>query len=546
VLGNDAPLYTKPQPEPDPSHIAQELNLPVPIRRRAFEERVQVDGATVRTQASAAYYGPGKSLTIWAPDWPKRGATGPVPREAIVPADLSDWQYRPPRGQMAVDPVLGRIVFHPRELPLRGVHVSYHYGFPADLGGGEYHRDLVQPSQTTLYRVGPGEAFARISEALARWHADLKQAGARPPETLRNAVIEIADSGVYVEQIYAKLPEGTRLQLRAAVGARPIIRLLDWHTDLPDDLSVELAPGSRFTLDGLLVTGRGMQVRDKQPEENDQPYSKRSPRAAGDDTPGRCLSSSVTIRHSTLVPGWTLYSDCEPKRPAEPSLELIDTQASVTIEHSIVGSIQVNLDEVGADPIPIAIRDSILDATGSDCDDPRCEAVGAPGWPLAHAVLTIQRSTVLGHIYCHAIDLAENSIFMGMVKVGRRQRGCMRFCSIKPGSRTPRRYNCQPDLVEKPIRAQFSQNEISEDERDRALAREQLRVLPQFNSVRYGTPTYCQLAATCAEEIKRGAEDESEMGVYHDLYQPQREANLRARLDEYTPASMDAGVIFAS
>jgi hypothetical protein len=54
------------------------------------------------------------------------------------------------------------------------------------------------------------------------------------------------------------------------------------------------------------------------------------------------------------------------------------------------------------------------------------------------------------------------------------------------------------------------------------------------------------LAETCAEEITRGADDESEMGVFHDLFQPQREANLRARLDEFTPAGMDPGLIFAT
>ena len=72
------------------------------------------------------------------------------------------------------------------------------------------------------------------------------------------------------------------------------------------------------------------------------------------------------------------------------------------------------------------------------------------------------------------------------------------------------------------------------------------RVTPRFNSVRYSTPAYCQLAATCADEIKRGADDESEMGVFHDLFQPQREANLRARLDEFTPAGTNAGIILAN
>jgi len=75
---------------------------------------------------------------------------------------------------------------------------------------------------------------------------------------------------------------------------------------------------------------------------------------------------------------------------------------------------------------------------------------------------------------------------------------------------------------------------------------ERSRLQPVFNSTRYGTPAYCQLSLNCALEIRTGADDEAEMGAFHDLFQPQREANLRARLEEYTPAGMDAGIIFAS
>jgi len=71
-------------------------------------------------------------------------------------------------------------------------------------------------------------------------------------------------------------------------------------------------------------------------------------------------------------------------------------------------------------------------------------------------------------------------------------------------------------------------------------------VRPRFDSVRYGTPVYGRLAESCAEEITRGADDESEMGAFHDVYAPQRAANLRARLDEYTVAGMDAGIIYAT
>jgi len=109
------------------------------------------------------------------------------------------------------------------------------------------------------------------------------------------------------------------------------------------------------------------------------------------------------------------------------------------------------------------------------------------------------------------------------------------------GSVTPRRYECQPDR-EIARRAEVLKRPLSERERQRAAA----RVRPLFNSERYGTPTYCQLADTCADEIKRGADDESEMGAFHDLFQPQREANLLARLEEFTPAGMEVGILHAT
>ena len=153
---------------------------------------------------------------------------------------------------------------------------------------------------------------------------------------------------------------------------------------------------------------------------------------------------------------------------------------------------------------------------------------------------------MIGEIQTHAITLAENCIFVSPACVARRQVGCMRFCYVPPGSRTPRRYECQPDLVESVVTQEFIERRISAQERDALIESERLRVEPQFNSTRYGTPTYCQLADTSAAEIKRGADDESEMGVFHDLYQPQRAVNLHARLEEFTPAGTNTGVIRAS
>jgi hypothetical protein len=542
ALGHDTPLYTHPQPEAEPTHIADEINLPAPIRRRALEERVS--HRPLKTQASAAYYGEGKSLTIWAPDWPAKGAPQPVPRACIVPADLSGFQYRAARGQIAVDPVLGRLVFPANHLPRRGVWVTYHYVFSADMGGGEYPRALPEPRPSTRFVVSKeapaGGVFDTINAALLAWRKAQQDLGPAPTddetteawktwheahERLRGAVIEIRDSAVYAEPLTIALETGESLELRAASRWRPIVRLLDYMTAGSDALTITGKAGSRFALDGIIISGRGLQVRG--PDRND-------PQALAEGD-----LCGVTIRHCTLVPGWGLDCDCEPKRPNEPSLEIFNTRACITIAHSIIGTIYVVADEVQMDPVRIAITDSIVDATSHDR-----VAIGAPNLPFAFAELSLVRTTVFGAVHAHAVALAENAIFMGDVQVARRQRGCVRFCYVTPGSRTPRRYHCQPDLVRAAVDDVLPA--LSEPERAFRLERETSRVRPVFTSSRYGNPAYAQLGVACAPEIARGAEDESEMGAFHDLYQPQREAGLRVRLEEFTPAGMEADILFAN
>ncbi|MDI1292339.1 MAG: hypothetical protein PSV18_06300 [Methylobacter sp.] len=489
ALGNDTPLYNRPVPETDDTSLAGELNMPVPIRRRAFDDE---------NIAEPVYYGEDNSFAIWAPGWPNKNSRQPVPRELITSTDLTDWRYQSPKGKLAVDPILGRMVFPAKQLPKK-VWVSYYYGFSANIGGGEYTRVLAQPENSVLIQVCGQE---QLQKALEPWQAGQPLSG-QPP----SAVIEIIDSGVYVLPINLELDAMHHLQIRAANERRPVIRLLDYKTDQPDSLSITGAAGSHLVLDGLLVEGRGVLVEG--------------------------AVNSVLLRHTTLVPGWSLAPDCQPCRPAEPSLYVLNSQACIIIQHSIVGSIQVSNDEVGADPIIMRINDSVVDATGWECEGPECEAIGSPGSGFAHASVSIVRSTVLGSVETHAIMQAEDSIFMGKVCVARRQIGCMRFCYVPPESRTPRRFMCQPDGVSKNLTGE-------------AKIREQLRVRPEFNSTRYGRPSYCQLAQNGAIEITHGAEDESEMGVFHDLYQPQRLANLQARLQQFTPAGTDVDIILAS
>ncbi|HEY7403853.1 MAG TPA: hypothetical protein VIB39_10050 [Candidatus Angelobacter sp.] len=501
LLGNDTPLFNRPADEP--RHGSSRLSLPIPITRLEFTSPVPPKEGK-QPQASESYYGEGKSVAVWAGEWASCDPHKPVPAHRIIPADLADWRFRPPHGHVALDPELGRLAFPPGQLPLGDVNVSYSYGFSAAIGGGEYRRASVFPAGPVVtYCVGHNAEFREIRSACHQLHKD------KP----RQAVIEICDSGVYEEQLHFELEEGQRVELRAAAGARPAIYLLDWHASRPDALVISGKPKSRFTLDGVLVAGRGLQVR-------------------GD-------LERLLLRHTTLVPGWGLHSDSRPYRPSEASLHLVKTQATVALEHSILGPIRVTRGDEERDAASIRISDTILDATGHEMT-----AISSDDEGIAPLIVQVARTTVYGAMRVQAIARAENSIFTGNVFVARRQQGCMRFCYVPPGSRTPARYHCQPDQADGQAEGGKQLKKATNATRQREG--EHWRVRPIFVSTRYGTPYYARLDAACAAEIRRGADDEAEMGAFHHLYEPQREDNLRTRLDEYTPAQFDAGIIYGS
>ena len=78
-LGNDIQLFNHPQTEQEITHLAGELNVPTPIRRRAFFTSKEL------------YYGRDKSLYIIVDD-------RDITPDEIVPCDLSDWNRKIPSG----------------------------------------------------------------------------------------------------------------------------------------------------------------------------------------------------------------------------------------------------------------------------------------------------------------------------------------------------------------------------------------------------------------------------------------------------------------
>jgi hypothetical protein len=221
--------------------------------------------------------------------------------------------------------------------------------------------------------------------------------------------------------------------------------------------------------------------------------------------------SRLNLMHCTLVPS-----------AASPSLIIESTATIVEIDHCILGGIQTT------DSATVQIKSSIIDASGEGNI-----AFSALDSSAAGGVVDIQNSTVIGKLHSRELRLLSNSIFLARLNSPdtwsapviseRRQEGCVRFSFVPFESITPRRYRCLP-----------------------ATADDASRVRPQFNSVRYGDATYCQLSARCAPEVFTGADDGAEIGAFHDLLQPQRRSHLRLRLDEYLRFGLEAGIIDAT
>jgi hypothetical protein len=107
----------------------------------------------------------------------------------------------------------------------------------------------------------------------------------------------------------------------------------------------------------------------------------------------------------------------------------------------------------------------------------------------------------------------------------------------------PRRYRCQPDLeIAAEIERRSANGPLTEAQRNLIRDEIALWLVPGFAALRYGLPAYAQLIEACPWQIGTGADDESEMGAFHGLYQPQRLTNLKVRLEEYLRFGLEAGV----
>lgn len=502
-LGIDTQLFGKPEREREISRIAERMNVPMAISRRVLSEYLD------------DYYGAGKSLLVI-----KDGR--PVDSKQIVVCNLSDtqggeWAHRAPEkndvsgtpARVAVDPVLGRIAFPDSLKPAKSVAVTFHYGFSTELGGGEYER-----AATFEVKLDPPEDLIRVPDDCTTLYEAFQAASKRYADGRKNAAIEITDNGRYEETIDSALQENQRIELRAANGRRPTIVLkADWK--------IYGREGAELLLNGLLVSGGGLTV-------------------SGD-------LKHLGLSHCSLAPGPVLHRGEVHREPDKASLVVSASDATVEIRHCITGALRVDCAEV-------FIENGIVDAT----DPTRVAYAGIDG-AAAGAVLNTANTTIIGKVHTIEMRLATNTIFWSRlapadlrtppVRCAKLQSGCVRFSFLPLDSLVPRRYRCQPDLeIETQIaRAEkIVQRKLSGLEREAIVEQVRPWLVPHFTALQYGLSGYAQLGCSCPVQIRTGADDESEMGVFHDLHQPQRESDLITRLQEYLRPGLEAGIFYVS
>lgn len=495
ALGRDLPLFNLPVPQgADIADPATPQNVPDCLTRRVVCRDIERITAQL---LAPQYYGEGLSLQLY------RGTNPPTPIDAanVRVANLSgpdgSWNNMPQAGDpIAIDPQLGRVALPPTfRAPLTA---TWHYGFNADLGGGEY-------SRIATFTASPAQNVAHVPADFATIHDALASLGG-------DGVVEISDSDTYDEPngLQIDVKASGHIEIRAADGARPTLLIGD---------AIRATGGTESILEinGLVIAYA--------------PAAAPTPPALLEipATAGNALTQ-LGLRHLTLTPGWALNPDGSPQAAylGLPAIHIDIPGLTLTVENAILGGLWLNRQSTAS------LTNSILDAT--DLTLPACVERIDPINQLPHAsgALTLVGCTVIGKVHASLLSLVSNSIIWAQLTAAdsagpyplwraslwadRKQEGCVRFSYLPEAAITPRQFHC--------------------------LTRARNIDQPVFYSLRYGDPGYAKLTPTTPNTIRRGADDGGEMGIFHFLLAPLRETDLNIRMREYLPVGLEFGVIY--
>jgi len=500
-LGLDQPLFNRPRTETDISHLAEPINVPEALHWRDLHAELEArrqaltDGEDPDDQYFAEAGG-GPVLRVWIDD-------NEVPVEHLVICDLSpipsvvpeDWRY-PPASLTVTARKPGRpdMTFPAADGVLVGI----------DPRRGR----LALPDGITASRVEVAYAYGFPGDIGAGPYDrrpgpdDNGPLAAQPDPADFEVVIQIPSAATPTLASAFNAPANPADAVNRVIAGKRTLLVLNTdaseavtpNLDLPDShLAIQAAPGRRpvlvgdFTLQGNASTrlSLGGLLLDGALNLQGQLHA-------------------VTLRHCSVVPakGGIAHTGT-------------GTDLSLSLYRCLSGPLRSKRPLAA-----VVLRDSLIDGDSDiavDVDD---------------SPLTVIASTLFGTTAAGRLE-ASNSLFDDQVIIARRQEGCVRYSYLPPKSVTPRRHRCQPDLV-------------MTDLPTADAAREATRVTPAFTSTRFDTPAYGQLTRATAPEIRTGADNGAEMGVWNLLQQPQREANLALALDEYLRFGLEAAAIFVN
>lgn len=497
-LGYDMPLFHAASPQGEQiMSAASEINVP------DFLTRAELC-ADMRKGASSSYYGIGASLSLVL----NGQLLNPY---QIQVSDLSGadgaWNNLPAPSSLytaAIDPQLGRVALVPPPTgQAQTLTVSYFYGFNGPMGGGEYEREETfkvtntdAVFQYSLTTTNPN--YSNLQEAVTYV--------AQQAATLGQAALEVQSSESYSlpsGALVVDVPDGALMEIRAQDGSRPTI-ILD------GEIQASGGPLSTLIINGLLISARSTMTPGSVNAEALLTLPAKRPNGNDNELP------TLEILHTTFVPGWTLDTDGNPTQADAPAIIAHTNSGKISIKLSIIGSIRAR------ELLTLTLSDSILDATSEKLTAYDAPAGSGTG---GGAPLTLTGCTVIGKVHAQELVLVSNSIIWAKaagwdsgLMTERQQAGCVRFSFIPVNAIIPRRFECVEQAIAGPA--------------------------PVFLSFRYGQPGYLKLIASTPDPIRRGADDEGEMGAFHFLLAPLREHDLEIRLEEFTPAGLNTGLVY--
>jgi hypothetical protein len=407
----------------------------------------------------------------------------------------STWSYATvfdidkPDHKLVVDPERGAVISHSTDATNRLVAQVYYYGFPGEVGAGTYDR---RESIVTGIEVVPlgdgGTSHGRVDDVVL--------------DPVTHAVEELQNDKTY--EFDVNLTNVTDYRLQAKNFTRPylVFTRMDAGTSIWEIQPADGLGERNLALDGLWIGLENPAAVTTEP---------------GEDLPATPIGGylklvgtwdRVEISHCTLDPGGEKLREAPNTARAiqHVILEIAGYIEELVIDHSIVGPILGSLTSLDTCTVgKLIIRDSIVMTIDSAVPN-------AINVPMGN--VHIERSTIIGDITANRLYCTD-SLITGTGTITDRQNGCFRFSAGVEGI-WPRPY--------------------------------EFYFFPSFDpawmeSRRFGDPNFTRLTEVAPLEIRTGAENHCEMGVWNHLLDEIRRADLRAKLAEFMPFDLDMQLV---